>query len=68
MDCKCIELVTTGRRTGIKNITYGDLEISLVMIQLGVTRLKKTKFMYLLDLFGEMGEKGWHDLVCVECL
>ena len=34
----------------------------------GVTRLKKTKFVYHLDLFREMGEKGWCDLVCVKCL
>ena len=32
------------------------------------TGLKKTGFVYLLYLFGERGEKGWYDLVCVECL
>ena len=32
----------------IRNIIFGDAEISLVVIQLGVTRLKKTGFVYLL--------------------
>ena len=36
------------------------------MIQLGVTRLKKTRVMYLLDLFNGRGEKGQCDLVCVD--
>ena len=32
----------------IRNLTFGDVEISLVLIRLGVTRLKKTGFVYLL--------------------
>ena len=36
----------------------------LVVIRLGVTRLKKTSVVYLLDLFGRRGEKGQCDLVC----
>ena len=32
----------------IRNLTFGDVEISLVVIRLGVTRLKKTGFVYLL--------------------
>ena len=33
------------------NLTSGDLEIPLVVIRLGVTGLKKTRVVYLLDLF-----------------
>ena len=47
------------------NLTCGGLEILLVVIPLGVTRLKKTGFLYLLDLFGGRREKGWCDLVYV---
>ena len=50
----------------IRNLTCGDLEISLVVIQLGVTRLKKTGFMYL--LFRGMRGERWCDLMCVERL
>ena len=35
----------------IINITCSDLEISVVVIRLGVTELEKTKLMYLLDSF-----------------
>ena len=35
----------------LRNLTCGDLEISLVVIGQGVTRLKKTGFVYFLDLF-----------------
>ena len=34
----------------MRNLTSGDLGILLVVIQLGVTGLKKTKVVYLLDL------------------
>ena len=37
-------------------------------IQLGVTGLKKTGFVYFLDLFGGSAEMEWCDLVCVEHL
>ena len=47
----------------IRNLILDDAEVSLVVIQLGVTRLKKTGFVY--PLFGGKGEKGWCDLVCV---
>ena len=47
------------------NLTLGIL---LVVIQLGVTGVKNTKVVYLLDLFGGRGEKGQCDLVCLECL
>ena len=33
-----------------------------------VTRLKKIRILYLLDLFEERGENGQCDLVYVECL
>ena len=52
----------------IRNLTSVDLEILLVVIRLGVTVLKKTGLVYLLDLFEERGEEGWCDLVCVKCL
>ena len=42
----------------ITNLTSGDLGISLVVIQLGVTGLKKNRVVCLLDLFGGRGEKG----------
>ena len=32
----------------IRNLIFGNAEVSLVVIQLGVTRLKKTGFVYLL--------------------
>ena len=50
------------------NLACVDLEISLVVIRLGVTGLKKTGFMYLMNLFRGTGEKGRCDLVCVERL
>ena len=50
MNCKCMEFVATSCCTGmwlrldrnIRDLTCGDLEILLVVIQLGVTGLKKT--------------------------
>ena len=47
----------------IRNLTSGDLVIPLVMIPLGVTRLRKTSVVYLLDLFEGRGEKRQCDLV-----
>ena len=52
----------------MKNLTCGDLEILLVVIRLGVTRLKKTGLEYLLDSFVGMSEEVWCDLVCVKPL
>ena len=51
MDCNSIELVAAGwcpRKwlkfdQNIRNLTSGDLGILLVVIKLGVTRLKKTR-------------------------
>ena len=43
----------------IRNITSGDLGILLVVIRLGVTGLKKTRVVYLLDLLErEEGRRG----------
>ena len=42
----------------IRNIIFGDAEISLVVIQLGVTRLKKTGFVYLLAVVWRKGREG----------
>ena len=39
------------------NLTSGDLGIPLAVIQVEVTRLKKTRIMYPLCLFEGMGEK-----------
>ena len=52
----------------MRNLTSGDLGILLVVIQLRVTGLKKTKVVYLLDLFEGRGENGQWDLVCLERL
>ena len=41
----------------IRNVIFGDVEISLEVIQLGVTRLKKTGFVYLWLLFGRKGRR-----------
>ena len=49
-------------------VVEARLEIPLVVIRLGVTGLKKTGLVYVLDLFGAMGEEGWWDLVCVKHL
>ena len=40
-----------------RNFNCGDLEISLVVIRLGVTGLKKTGLVNHLDLFEGMGER-----------
>ena len=71
MDCNCMELVAAGwcatKRLRfdqtIRNLASGDLAIPLVMIRLGVTRLSKTRVVYLLDLFKGRGKKGQCDLV-----
>ena len=47
------------------NLTCGDLEIQLVVIELGVTGLKKSGFVYLLGFSGGRGEIWWCDFVCV---
>ena len=39
-----------------------------MVIQLGATGLKKSKVVYLLDLFKGRGEKGQCHLVCLQCL
>ena len=52
----------------IRNLTSGDIGIPLVVMQLGVTRLKNIRLVCLLDLFEERREKGQCDLVCVEHL
>ena len=52
----------------MRNLASGDLGILLVVIQLRVTGLKKTKVVYLLDLFEGRGEKGQWDFVCLEHL
>ena len=64
VDCKCIEFVAVRWCAGkylrlnqtIRSHTCGDLEISLLVIRLGVTRLKKS--MCLLDLFWRRGRSG----------
>ena len=50
------------------NLTSGDLGIPLVVIQLGVTGLKKTRVEYLLYFFEAKREKEQSDLVWVERL
>ena len=40
----------------VRNLTFGYLEIPLVVIGLGVTGLKKTGVVYILGFLGEGGE------------
>ena len=42
----------------LRNFIFGDAEISLVVIQLGVTRLEKTRFVYLLAVVWRKGGEG----------
>ena len=63
MECKCMEFVATGCCTRkwlrfdqtIRDLTFGDLRISLVVSRLGV--LKKIRVVYLLDLFQRREER-----------
>ena len=41
----------------MRNLTSGDLGILVTVSQLGVTRLKKTRVVYLLDVFEGRGER-----------
>ena len=50
----------------VRNLTAGDTP--LVVIRLEVTRLKKIRLVYLLDLFKGRWEKGQCNLECVEHL
>ena len=50
------EVVTLDQ--AIRNLIFGDAEILLVVIQLGVTRLKKTGFVYLLAVVWRKGGEG----------
>ena len=52
----------------IRNLTSGDMGIPFVVIRLGVTKLKKIRFVYLLHLSEGRGEKGLYDLGYVEHL
>ena len=49
----------------IRNLIFADVEISLVVIEVGVTRLKKTGFLYLLVIVWRKGGEWVCDLVCV---
>ena len=47
-----------GLDQAIRNLIFDDAEISLVVIQLGVTRLKKTGLVYLLAVvWRKVGER-----------
>ena len=66
LDCKYLEFLATGCCTRkwsrfdqtIRNLTSDDLGIPLVVIWLGVTRLKKARVVYLLDLPMGRGKNG----------
>ena len=45
-------------RQTIRNLIFGDVEILLVVIQLGVTRLKKSGFVYLLVVVWRKRREG----------
>ena len=47
-----------GLDQAIRNLIFDDAEISLVVIQLGVTRLKKTGLVYLLAVVWRKGGEG----------
>ena len=69
-DSKWLEFVAAGWCIGkisSRDLACDGLEIPLVVIRLGVSGLKKTRVICLLDLLGEL-EKGWRDLLCVEHL
>ena len=42
----------------VRNLTFGYLEIPLVVIRLGVTGLKKTGIVYILGFWEEGGRSG----------
>ena len=75
-DSKCMKFVAAGCCTRkclryyqtLRNLTFGDLGILLVVIRLGVTGLKKTRVVYVLDFFQGSGKTGQFDLVHVERL
>ena len=52
----------------MRNLTSDNLRIPLVVSRLEVTRLKKTRVVYLLDLFEVRAENGQCDLVRAERL
>ena len=73
MDGKCMELVVAGKEDRTVShetktlVLPGNLVIPgtpLVVIPPAVTRLKKIRVAYLLQLFQGNEEKGLHDLVC----
>ena len=69
-DSTWLEFVAAGWCIGkisSRDLACDGLEIPLVVIRLGVSGLKKTRVICLLDLLGEL-EKGWRDLLCVEHL
>ena len=47
----------------LRNLTFGDLGILLVVIRLRITGLKKTRVVYVLDFFQGRGKTGQFDLV-----
>ena len=75
-DWRCCESVAAGLCTRkwlrldqtMKNLTSDDLGMRLVVIQLGVTWLKKTRVVYLLHLLEGQGDNLQCDLVRVEHL
>ena len=50
--------VAEARSNYKRTYLWYNLEITLVVIQLGVTSLKKTRFVWLLDLFGGRRRRG----------
>ena len=49
----CSEVIEV--RSNDKDLACGDLQISLVVMSLGVIRLKKTELVHRLELFWEGG-------------
>ena len=62
----CTLMIKVHSSLNFRNLTSGDMEILLGMIQLRVTGLKKIRTVYFIDLLEGRGEKGQYDLVYVE--
>ena len=56
--CRLVDSEVLWLNQTARNLTCGDLEIPHVVIQLGVTGLKKLELIYLMDLFGRRGRRS----------
>ena len=69
VDCRCMEFVVAGWCARKWLRFYQTMRNKKSYFWwFGKSELKKTRVLYLLDLFEERGEDGQCNLVCVECL